>query len=922
MSDVYSKDAVKEPASPNLESAYDILRQKNQPLNVFFSPESVAVIGATESSDSVGRTVLRNLVSHPFGGIVYPVTSSCSSVMGIKAYGDIHSVPQRVDLAIVASPSESVPGVIAECVAAGVKGAIILSAGFRECGPEGARLEQQIMDCARRGSMRIIGPNCLGVMSPLTGLNATFAGTMARQGNVAFLSQSGALCTAVLDWSLREMVGFSSFVSVGSMLDVGWGDLIDWLGDDPRTRSIVIYMESIGDARAFLSAAREVALSKPIIVIKAGRKEASARAAASHTGAMTCSDEILDAVFRRCGVLRVNEISDLFYMSEVLAKQPRPKGPRLAIVTNAGGPGVLAADSLITNGGELAELSPDTMAALNQLLPPNWSHNNPVDILGDASPERYAKSVEIIAHDPNIDGLLVILTPQALTDPTRTADHLKAYSKVDAKPVLASWMGGAAVAGGVSVLNKAAIPTFPYPDEAARAFGYMWRYSYNLRGIYETPIRAESLEENCDISLAENTIQHARRSGRTILTELEAKRILAGYGIPTVETQLAIGENEAVNVAESIGYPVVLKVHSETITHKTDAGGVQLNLHDVASVRRAYRSIEAAVCSRFGSEQFQGVTVQPMIKPDGFELIVGSSLDEQFGPVLLFGAGGRLVETYNDRAIALPPLNTTLARRMMEQTRVFTALRSGSGGRAVDRTALEQLLVQFSRLVLDQVWVREIEINPLLISKDGLHVLDARIALQGPNVTRESIPKPVIRPYPSEYTYYWNMKDGSPVTIRPIRPEDEPMMVKFHETLSDRSVYLRYFHPMRLTQRVAHERLVRMCFIDFERELALVAVRRDPKTHLSELLGVGRLIKLHGCNDAEFAILVSDSCQRQGLGTELLGRLVLIGRVEKLSRIVGDILPDNRGMLLICERLGFARRYSPMSGVVKAEIEL
>jgi acetyltransferase len=363
-------------------------------------------------------------------------------------------------------------------------------------------------------------------------------------------------------------------------------------------------------------------------------------------------------------------------------------------------------------------------------------------------------------------------------------------------------------------------------------------------------------------------------------------------------------------------------VLSETITHKADAGGVQLNLHDAASVRRAYQAIESAVCARFGSPQFQGVTVQPMINLDGFDLIIGSSLDEQFGPVLLFGAGGRLVETYNDRALALPPLNTTLARRMMEQTRIFAALKGSRGRKPVDLGALEQLLVQFSRLVLDQVWIKEIEINPLLVSEKGQFVLDARVVLQEPNIKEESIPKSVIRPYPSQYTYCWNLKDGSPVTIRPIRPEDEPMMVKFHETLSDRSVYFRYFHPMRLTQRVAHERLVRMCFIDYDREIALVAVRKDPQAHTSELLGVGRLIKLHGCNDAEFAIVVSDRCQRQGLGTELLSRLVLIGRDEQLSRIVGDILPDNRGMLLVCERLGFTRNYSPASGVVKAEIEL
>ncbi|HZT83504.1 MAG TPA: CoA-binding protein, partial [Gemmataceae bacterium] len=478
---------MKPPAPPPPELAHDILRPARRPLDVFFSPATVAVVGATETPGSVGRTVLWNLISSPFGGTVFPVNPKRPSVLGIKAYPGVKAVPAPVDLAVVVTPAPAVPAVVADCLEAGVKGAIIISAGFKEVGAAGAALERQVRDRLRGGRMRVIGPNCLGVMSPRTGLNATFAAGMARPGNVGFLSQSGALLTAILDWSLRANVGFSAVASLGSMLDVGWGDLIDYLGDDPHTHSIVLYMESIGDARSFLSAARAVALHKPVIVIKAGRTEAAAKAAASHTGSLTGSDEVLNAAFRRCGVLRVDSIADVFALADVLSKQPRPRGPRLTILTNAGGPGVLATDALIADGGELAPLAPETLAALDALLPPQWSHGNPVDILGDAGPDRYAKAVEVAARDPNSDGLLVVLTPQAMTDPTQTAEYLRPHARSTGKPVLASWMGGAGVEAGVAILNRADIPNFPYPDTAARVFHSMWRYSYNLRALFETP---------------------------------------------------------------------------------------------------------------------------------------------------------------------------------------------------------------------------------------------------------------------------------------------------------------------------------------------------------------------------------------------------------------------------------------------------
>lgn len=898
-----------------------VFRSERQPLDAIFAPKSVAVIGATERAGSVGRTILWNLISTPFGGTVYPVNPSRPSILGIKAYPSVKALPEVVDLAVVVTPAASIPGVISDCADIGVKGAIVISAGFKEIGPKGVELERQLLEQARRGGMRIIGPNCLGVMNPINGVNATFASAMARPGNIGFISQSGALCTAVLDWSFSENVGFSNFVSIGSMLDVGWGDLIYYLGDDPRTSAIVIYMESIGDARAFLSAAREVALVKPIIVIKPGRTEGAARAAASHTGSLTGSDEVLDAAFRRSGVLRVNNISDLFFMAEVLAKQPLPKGPRMTIVTNAGGPGVLATDALITEGGELTDVSPEAMKAYNDLLPAAWSHNNPIDILGDAQPELYGKALEIAAKDANSDGMLVILTPQAMTDPTQTAEALKTYAKIEGKPVLASWMGGPMVAAGENILNRANIPTFSYPDTAARMFMNMWRYAYNLKGIYQTPMPTDTVGAGPDRESAKALIESVRKEGRTILTEFESKQLLSLYGIPTVDTRIAKTEDEAVKLASDIGFPVVLKLYSETITHKTDVGGVQLNLRDGDAVRRAYNAIATSVKEKVGVEHFLGVTVQPMIKLDGYEIILGSSIDPQFGPVLLFGTGGQLVEVFKDRALALPPLNTTLARRMMQQTRIYKALQGVRGRKAIDLAALEQLMVRFSQLIAEQRWIKELDINPLLASPDKLVALDARVVLHEPEVTEDKLPRLAIRAYPIKYVGNFKLKNGKEVTIRPIRPEDEPLMIKFHETLSDRTVYGRYFQPLNLSQRVAHERLTRICFIDYAREMALVAEHTDEKGE-HHILGVCRLTKVHGLSDGRFVIIITDDFQHVGLGDELVRRIVDVAKSENVKHVSADILPTCDDLLHICEKNGFRANPVNAAGLQTVEIDL
>jgi acetyltransferase len=686
------------------------------------------------------------------------------------------------------------------------------------------------------------------------------------------------------------------------MLDVGWGDLLGYFGNDSNTKSILLYMESIGNARSFLSAAREVSLDKPVVVIKAGRSEAASRAAASHTGAMTGSDEVYEAAFRRCGVLRVETIAELFQMADVLGKQPRPRGPRLTILTNAGGPGVLATDALLGGGGTLAPLSAESEKALGAFLPAHWSHANPIDILGDADPDRYAHTLDVALADPNSDGLLVILAPQGMTDPTQVAERVKMRVR-SGKPVLASWMGGRSVTKAIDSLNAAGIPVFSYPDAAAGAFQSIWAYSECERALYEPPFAADEVMTATSRHRAvREIIDRAVFSGRTLLTEFESKTILELYGIPTVPTRVARGEEEAALEAEKIGYPVVLKLHSETVTHKSDVGGVRLNLTNREQVRQAYRSIADSVSAKVGASAFLGVTVQPMIRAEGYELILGSSVDPQFGPVLLFGSGGQLVEVYRDRALGLPPLNTTLARRMMERTKIFSALQGVRGRKAVDEKSLEIVVMKFSELVAEHPRIREIDINPLLASSDGILALDARIVLLG---RQEKPPRAAIRPYPIEYVWPWKMKDGQTVIIRPIRAEDESRMVEFHRGLSDASVYSRYFQARHLEVRVAHDRLVRNCFLDYDREMALVAGRVNNEAEEHELLGVGRLVGGQDERQAELGVVVADRWQGAGLGTELVKRLIEIAQREGIERISAEILSGNAPMVALATHFHF-----------------
>jgi acetyltransferase len=881
-------------------------------LDPIFMPRSVAVIGASISPGSVGSILMRNLLENPFGGVVYPVNPKRHAIHGVLSYPDLAAIPEVVDLAVIATPAATVPGLIKDCVARGIPGAIIISAGFSELGAEGHKLEGQIRDIAR-GKIRIIGPNCLGVIHPPSNLNASFAATMARPGKVALLSQSGAICTSILDWATEKQFGFSSFVSVGAMLDVDFADLIDYFADDPQTRSIILYMESIGNVRKFLSAARSTSRTKQVIVVKSGRHEAGARAAASHTGALAGADAVFDAAFRRAGVLRVITIRDLFNMSEILATQPQPRGPALALITNAGGPGVMATDALMLEGGQLAALSEQTLATLNAALPAFWSHANPIDILGDATADRYRLAVEACAKDPNVQGVLILLTPQAMTDPTATARAMVPFANCEGKPILACWMGGSMVSEGRKLLGEAGIPTFDAPEAAIRAFLHMVRYRRAQELLYQIP---EALPAGWqpDVDRVRGLIRKARSTGRTLLTEAEAKDVLDAYGVSVASSVPCATADEAVRASVKIGYPVVLKLLSPTITHKSDVGGVQLNLANEKAVRGAFDLIRANLTRIGKAEAFAGVTVQPMIGDKGFELIVGSSVDRQFGPVILFGAGGVLVEVLQDRALGLPPLNRTLARRLIERTKIAQALKGVRGQKPVNAEVLEMLLVRFSQLIVDFPEIQEIDINPLLASPERIIALDARVLLTPADSTP---PRLAIHPYPNQYTAPFRMEDGTEMTVRAMRPEDEPLIVQLHAGHSEHTIRMRYFSMVKTLSR---DSLIRLCHLDYDREMALAGVRGEGES--AQILGVSRYYLNPETGSAEFAVVVGDAFQGKGLGRHLLQRLIGIARERGVKKLVGLILAENKPMLDLTGSLGFSPPERVESGVERVVLEL
>ena len=870
-------------------------------LEKIFVPKRIAVIGASDKPESVGYTVLRNLVGSGFQGVIYPVNPRRESVQGIEAYPGVGEIPRQVDLAIIATPAQTVPQLIEECGEAGIRGVIVISAGFKEIGEEGRRLEEEILQRARAYGIRIIGPNCLGVIVPQIKLNASFAAAMPQPGNIALISQSGALCTAILDWSIREEVGFSHFVSIGDMLDVDFGDLIDYFGSDPQTRSIILYIESLKGARKFVSAARAFARTKPIIVVKAGRFAESAKAAASHTGALAGEDLVYDAAFQRAGIVRVEEIEDLFDCAEILAKQRNPQGPRLAIITNAGGPGVMATDGLIKYGGKLAELSPETMDSLDGFLPPFWSHGNPIDVLGDASPERFARALEIVLKDKGVDGVLVILTPQAMTDPTGIAEIVGETAKSSAKPVVAAWMGGESVEEGIAILNRLGVPTYSTPEQAAKTFTYMYSYNRNLELLYETP-KDIRVDFELDRRRVKEIFDLIMMEERKVLPETISKSLLETYGIPIVKPFPAWSADEAVTIARRIGYPVVLKILSPQITHKSDVGGVLLNLNSDEAVHEGFERIMEDARRASPDARIDGVTVQKMVEEEGWEVIIGAKKDPTFGAVILFGMGGIATEVFQDRAVGLPPLNERLAQRLIESIKGYKILRGYRSRPPVDLDLLKEILIRFSYLVVDYPEIKEMDINPLLIGPEGAWALDARVVIDQEALTEGVRPYShlAIRPYPEELVRQAEMEDGTPVILRPIKPEDEPLWHEMLATFSEETIRFRFFYHI---GEITHEFATRYCFIDYEREIGIVAqIEEDGK---EKLIGVGRLISDPNLEEAELAVVVGDPWQGRGVGSLLTDYCIEIARERGLKRIVAEMLPDNEIIIRMFERRGF-----------------
>jgi acetyltransferase len=898
-------------------------------LERLFSPSHVAVVGAGAERTQLGHIVLRNLLDAGFPGVVYPISPSHESVAGVQAYPSIADTPVAPDLAVVCTPAAAVPDIARECGEASVGAIAVLSAGFREAGPQGERLERRVAEELRhQDGPRLLGPNCLGLIVPRLSLNASFGGAMPSDGEVAFVSQSGALATAVVDWARAERVGFSHVVSLGNMLDVTLGDVIDYLGGDHGTRAIVLYVESVTEPRAFMSAARAFSRNKPIIAYKAGRYVASAKAAVSHTGAMAGEDSVYDAAFRRAGLVRVGRIEDIFSTAELLARERPPRRGRLAIISNAGGPAVMATDALLARGGSLSELQSATLSALDDALPPAWPHANPVDLLGDATPERYGTAVGATLADPDVDALLAILTPQAMTDPLASADALiEAISKRPreaarppgaGKPVLAAWMGGAAVQEARERLAAAGVATYALPEQAIEAFMDLVSYAHNIEALHETP-RSVPLSFSLERSEADASIAGAVSEDGAVLSELSSKRLLHAYGIPVTMPWPALSAQEAVVAAERIGYPVALKVSSPHITHKTEAGGVELALADERQVCAAYARILAAAKSN-GAANAAAVSVQPMAAGSavagGHELVLGARKDPTFGAVIVLGAGGVATEVLGDRALELPPLNDTLARAMLRSLRIWPLLAGYRGRPGIDVDALVEVVIRLSYLVAEHPELEEIEINPLLASAEGVVALDARARVEGALLASPPAPYShlAIRPPPEEYTREGITKDGLRVTLRPIRPEDEPRWHEMLDACSPESIHMRF----RALVKHTHAMATRFCFIDYDRELAMVAELPDEDGKV-KLAGVGRLVADPDRRSAEYAVLVADPWQGHGLADLLTDSCLEIARSWGVEEVYAETTPDNARMIAVVRGHGFAVRRRVEDGVVCGE---
>jgi acetyltransferase len=883
-------------------------------LDRLFAPRSVAVIGATERSHAVGQVVLRNLIAAGYEGPIFPVNPKHGEIQGLKAYPDVASLPATPDLAVICTPAATVAGLIDALGRRGTKAAIVISAGF---GEGGATPRHALLDAARPYGLRILGPNCVGLLSPRIRMNASFAHMAAEAGSLAFVAQSGALCTAVIDWAGANGIGFTQVVSLGDMLDVDFGDVLDYLGTDSHTRGVLLYVEAITSPRKFLSAARAVSRNKPIIAIKAGRHEAGVRAARSHTGALAGSYSVYESALQRAGIVLVDSVEALFDAAETLALSRRAlAGNRLAILTNGGGPGVLAADSVATQGGTLATLAPETIAALNEVLPDNWSHSNPVDIVGDCIADRYLAALRVLDGAPGVDAVLVMHVPTALLPSEEAARALAVPMAACHLPMLSCWMGGVSAEPARALLSAQKIPCYPTPKAAVSAYMTLVKHQRTQELLMQTPASVPEVFTP-DIPAARAPIEAALAAGRDQLTEVEAKAVLRAYGFTIVDTRLAATPEAAVAMAVAIGFPVVIKLVSPEITHKSDVGGVVLNLESPEAVRTAALAMATRVQRQFPQATIEGYSVQQMVRrPRAREVILGVATDPVFGPVILFGDGGTAVEVLADKAIALPPLNMLLAADLLKRTRVHKLLRGYRDHPAADLEAIAVDLVRLSQLVIDVPEIVELDINPLLADGEGTIALDARIRVA--QASGRGTERLAIRPYPVELEETTELPGMGKLLLRPIRPEDEAAHLEFCEKVDPQDMYFRFFTRSR---DFSHDQLARFTQIDYDREMAFIAVHPGPGAGF-ETVGVVRAVSDANNTAAEFGILVRSDLQGKGLGVALMRKIIAYCRARGTARLYGHILPTNRGMLALAAELGFELDHATDDNVVIANLKL
>jgi acetyltransferase len=890
-----------------------VMNYEQHYLTSLFEPKSIAIIGASETPCSIGTVIVRNMLDGGYKGKLFCVNPKHDTVFGHKSYDSVESIPQRLDLAVICTKPETVPAIVEACGRAGTRNVIVISGGFAESGPRGATLERTVIETARRHRVRLIGPNCLGIMRPTSGINLTFAHGAANPGTIGLVSQSGALCTALLDWALPNNVGFSTVVSLGSSSDVDFGEILDYMVADPKTENIFLYIEGIKNPRRFMSALRAAARCKPVLLIKVGKHPAGESAARSHTGALVGDDDVFDAALRRAGVVRLGNVGQMYAAASALFSHFHPRGNRLAIITNGGGPAAMAADHAADIGIPLARLSDATRGKLDAVLPPTWSKGNPIDLIGDADPGRYAAALTACIEDDSVDGILAILTPQAMSDPTQAARTVIEAAKKSDKPLVTCWMGEAQVHEARLLFKGAGVPTFRTPEPAVELFSHISAYYRNQQLLMQTP-PAISDHVPPRLESARLVIETALAEGRRMLNEMESKALLAAFRIPIAQTVVARSASEAMVLAEEIGLPVVMKIDSPQITHKADSGGVRLNLHSLAAVRDAYGEILEEVKKNRPDAVIHGVAIEPMIqKANGRELMVGMIKDEIFGPTIVCGPGGADVEAGRDRrAVALPPLNRFLVADLLESARDMARLGEFRNMPAVNLNALEAVLLRVSEMVCELPWIREMDINPLIVDELGAVAVDARIAIENTPLTAGRYDHMAIHPYPSHLVTNYQAPDGTTVTIRPIKPEDADIEQEFVQKLSPETKYFRFMNTIR---ELSLAQLTRLTQIDYDREMAFVATIEQAERKVE--VGVCRYATNPDGESCEFAIVVADAWQGKGLARRLMGVLIDTARSRGLKYMNGDFLTENGRMLAFVQSLGFVMSPHPEDPGIK-----